>query len=211
MKRLCKKCGWEFPNSFTKSKCKFCGTEFDYQHCSKCDGWFPLSEFYRYKSGRNKGCLNKVCKKCTFERKRIWDKLFPEQNLERVKRFMNERRRVADSRYADWVDMTNIKFKPMTEQQWIEACRYFDGCAICGAEEIEVREFFIPFQQGGRYTAWNMFPMCGKCAVHTKSSGNPFIWLDRYLGYARKLGLNEYRQERLIEYMLLQIERCRDE
>jgi hypothetical protein len=99
----------------------------------------------------------------------------------------------------------------MSEQQWLEACNYFNGCAICGSEDIETREFFVPFSKGGRYTAWNMFPLCGKCAIHTKPAANPFIWLDDYLGKAKDLGLNDYRKERLIEYMLLQIERCKDE
>ena len=208
--RLCSKCGWVYPSCYTQTKCKFCHTVFSTQVCLRCKELVPTEHFYVYKSGRNAGYLGRLCKPCSAETKKEWDALYPEQNLERVKKFIAQKQKVAGQRYQDWLDLTDLEFKPMNEKDWLTTCMYFDGCAICGDEHIEAREFFVPFKEGGRYTSWNMFPMCNKCVTLVRRTANPFIWLDNYLGQARKLHMTEARKQRLLEYFILQIERVRD-
>jgi len=135
--------------------------------------------------------------------------MFPEQNRQRVNMYIGQKRSIAGIKYADWLDLTNVEFKLMSEQEWLATCAYFDGCAICGEEYIETREFFVKFVEGGRYASWNMFPMCSNCATKVRLAANPFIWLDDYLGAAKKLGLTEERKQKLLEYFILQIERMK--
>lgn len=207
--RSCHKCGWVYPSCYTQTKCKFCKTLLRTQICLTCKLPVPTEQFYEYKSGRNAGYLRRVCKTCDAANKKLWDKLYPEQNQQRVKKFIEQKQSIANARYQDWMDLTNVEFKPMNEQEWLATCMYFDGCAICGDEHIEAREFFVPFKEGGRYTSWNMFPMCGKCKAVVHHIANPFIWLDNYLGMARRLHLTEVRKQRLLEYFILQIERVK--
>jgi hypothetical protein len=65
-------------------------------------------------------------------------------------------------------------YPTLTEEQWMRACRHFNGCAQCGDEDIEARGFFIQFKEGGRYCDWNIIPLCQKCAADWKLSPNPF-------------------------------------
>lgn len=55
-------------------------------------------------------------------------------------------------------------YPTLTEDQWLAACRYFDGCARCHSDEIDTRGFFISAKLGGRYCDWNVIPLCEKCA-----------------------------------------------
>lgn len=50
----------------------------------------------------------------------------------------------------------------MTEAEWQHRCKFFNGCAICGAH-IEVRAKYFPTYLNGSYTAWNVIPMCNQC------------------------------------------------
>lgn len=71
-----------------------------------------------------------------------------------------------------------IKNKPMSEKEWIEAVAFFKGCAFCVTEEIEMRHILVPFDKGGKYTAWNVVPSCFKC--HKKmglKEYSPFYYL----------------------------------
>jgi len=63
----------------------------------------------------------------------------------------------------------------MTEQEWLKNCSYFKGCAMCGEHDIQVRQYFIPRKDGGRYTKKNMIPMCPTCcrAFRLKSAIDP--------------------------------------
>jgi hypothetical protein len=55
-------------------------------------------------------------------------------------------------------------YPTLTEAQWLEACRFFDGCARCSSKEIDTRGFFIGKALGGRYCDWNIIPLCTRCA-----------------------------------------------
>jgi hypothetical protein len=172
----------------------------------------PTEDFYQYKSGQNKGCLSRVCKKCTAKKKYDHDLKNPKQKIIRNKRFANKRYTELEQQYEDWFDKLSIQFKPMTEEQWLETCRYFNGCAICGSEHIETRQFFVPFEEGGKYAIYNMFPMCGECSKHVRITANPFLWLDKSFGTAKYvLGLTEERRQKLVNYLLSQIERCKND
>lgn len=204
MIRKCPECGWEFPGAYSGTKCKFCKAELTHHKCTVCGAFLPTAEFYRRKST---GVINKVCRTCTIESKIKYDADNPDKVKERIARFLQTHKDLAEDNYAIWHDMIQLPYKPLTEAEWLKACEYFGGCAICGDEHIETREYFVDFKSGGKYAAWNIFPMCGKCATHARFVDNPFVWMDRFLGSAYKLGLNKERRQKLVDYLILQIER----
>ena len=70
-------------------------------------------------------------------------------------------------------------YPTLTTEQWLEACAYFGGCALCNDESIDSRVYFVPFTYGGRYCNWNVIPLCMSCATHYKQDMNPFIRLEK--------------------------------
>jgi hypothetical protein len=139
------------------------------------------------------------------ERKKAFDKKNRQQRYDRDRRFWDTRKEELETRYNTWKEViAKLPFKPISEQEWLAACSHFGGCAICGDDHIETRQYFIPFKDGGKYTAYNVFPMCGKCSTHAKRLLNPFTWFDRYYG---KGGLNVTKEagEKLVAYLELQI------
>jgi hypothetical protein len=89
----------------------------------------------------------------------------------------------AQQKYEDWKKLIKAASPGhLTEQQWIEACRFFGGCAICGSEHIDTRGFFIRFKDGGRYAVWNILPLCSNCNTLHKRQPNLFITLDPNAG-----------------------------
>ena len=78
----------------------------------------------------------------------------------------------------DWLALIEQVPKPiktLTEKQWLDTCSYFKKCAYCSNEAITARSFFISFKLGGRYAAWNIIPVCDKCALQNKRQQNPWI------------------------------------
>ena len=68
-------------------------------------------------------------------------------------------------RFEDW--QHNMKLAPtttLTEEEWLETVAHFNGCAICGADEIVTRGFLIDPANGGMCTVWNVLPMCSDCS-----------------------------------------------
>lgn len=57
-----------------------------------------------------------------------------------------------------------------TTDAWEHACRFFNGCAICGGH-IEVQHKYFSTTLNGQYTPWNIIPMCGECSKHYKQIG----------------------------------------
>jgi hypothetical protein len=201
MKRTCPKCNWVFPSTFNKKSCTFCRTELTHHQCKACEEFLPTDKYIRYKSGKNKGYLTNVCIPCSMARDT------KEKKQIRVQRFYGKRREAAELLYNQWVAKADLPFKLMTEDDWLETCRYFGGCALCGNEHIESRNFFVPFEHGGRYVTYNMFPTCGTCATHTRFVENPFIWLDHHLGTARKLGVTDEKRHKMMEWFIEQVEK----
>lgn len=167
----------------------------------------PLSDCHLHKGN---GGHTRRCKECDPAYQRLTYKLNPEYDKASVTRYVERLKAEAEQQYEEWMELTNIDFKPLTEKDWLEACSYFGGCAICGNEHIETRHFLLPFKEGGRYAAWNVFPLCLKCSVVTKNYKNPFLWLCRPISrQASKMDLTNEHKQRLIEYFILQIERCK--
>lgn len=82
----------------------------------------------------------------------------------------------AVQRFNDWMTkVSKVELHTLTEEEWLKACRYFGKCALCPSERIDARSFFISFELGGRYAAWNVLPVCELCANDMKRSQNPFI------------------------------------
>ena len=187
MYRTCTKCGWKFPYSYTKKKCRFCRSYLDTLYCKKCKQNKKLEEF---SSGYCKPCASRSV-------------------IEHQKRNPEKTRKRKNEAYAKYKQMENekmnkllqVKAKTMTEEEWLKICEYFGGCAICEDPHIEVRSFFIPFEEGGKYTAWNMLPLCGKCSASIPRYKNPFIWLNRFMGRYYKWGLTRERRDKIIEYL----------
>lgn len=197
--RICPSCKWEFPLSLRSQKCRFCGTLFDKQWCYMCKEFVPVDQFNKYKTGKP----NSYCKPCMREYNKAQDKKHPEKLKARVVRHYENRKQESEELYARWQELTKSPFKPMKEAEWLKICAFFDGCAICGHEHIDSREFFLSPKFGGKYAAWNMFPLCGKCAVLARRIENPFFWIDKTLGRSSgSLGLNDERREKLKQYLL---------
>lgn len=199
--RTCTGCGWVFPSSNHDTKCKFCKALFKEQYCNTCKGFKPTEEF-----GVHNGRRKSICKSCSFKPLHALDT--KEWNLERNRKFMSIRLKEAEAKLDALHKAAKQPFKILSEQQWLEACSYFNGCAICGHEHIETRQFILNPKHGGKYSVWNVVPMCGKCATYTVRVKNPFVWLDHHLGYAKTLGLNDERRQKLYDFIIQQIDRA---
>ena len=153
--KTCSKCGWVYPADWPGRTCRFCHTPFVGGYCSRCGEWAD-----RLQPGEW------ACKKCITAEHRA--------NI-------NKHRRTADERFDEW--LRKIKalpepYKTLTEEQWMQACKHFGGCAYCGSASIDARSMFIPFKYGGRYCAWNIVPACELCETAIKATENPFIRMD---------------------------------
>lgn len=202
MIRKCLSCGKEHGPEYTRTMCSHCKTLLTIQQCTMCKEWLPNDSYYVYASGVNKGYLNRRCKQCTKTQKTERDKANREQHLARNRRKRDKQRRIAEERLAEWKELTDIPFVMLTEKEWLNTCSYFGGCAVCGADHIEARQFFINFEHGGRYTPWNMYPICGQCAKLVRKIENPFAWLDKHLSPTMyKTKYTEASRDRLIAFL----------
>ena len=118
-------------------------------------------------------------------------------------------------RYAAWLESINSIDRrcvgstqtisnAMTEEEWLNACRYFDGCAICG-EIIDAKMYFVPLKDGGKYTSYNMIPVCEACALKRRGDTyQPFKYFNKAFG---TIPNGEARLERMIGYLSKEIEK----
>ncbi len=168
--KTCEKCGWVFPITYKEKKCRWCGTPFKYDICVDCG---------EFKAIYAKG----FCKECLFAR---------DYKYKATRKFLAKSDSVGKLAY--WLNRIEAIPKPirrLTEEEWVEACRYFGKCAICNTDEITTRAFFVPFKLGGRYAAWNVIPVCDFCATELSSKKeNPFM------RYNKKLVSNNSRLKR---------------
>lgn len=206
--RICPGCKWEYPWTFQGTLCTFCKTEFAEQFCNTCEVWKPSTEFYARTYPNGKTYRRKECKVCMRERKKAHDRANRDQRYARDRRFIDKRRETLKQQYDEWRErIAKLPMKPLSEQQWLTTCSYFGGCAICGNEHIETREYFIPFVDGGTYTVWNIYPMCGNCAIKSKQINNPFAKFDKYLGANTRLNMAPENRDKLVGYLQSQIEK----
>lgn len=74
-----------------------------------------------------------------------------------------KRRLLAKEMYSKWlIESKDFKKTLLTETEWLMTCKVFKGCAICHGH-IEIREFVIPYVNGGKYIQGNIIPLCIKC------------------------------------------------
>ena len=174
--KTCKKCGWVYPAYTEANCCRFCKEPFTEGTCKIC----------------RKFCTNLIgdrgiCPECYREQVNAYSR---ERSIRNYRAGIIK----AEERFRAWIETLNdTKAHVLTEEEWMEACRYFDGCALCGSHDISTRGYFIRFEDGGRYNACNVIPMCEICATSLKRQPNPFIQMDpnlnRNLAVGRGLSL----------------------
>lgn len=185
--KTCSKCGWVYPINWPGHTCKFCHTKFTYGLCTVCGEWTDN--------------LNKdnQCNVCHAKISKAWH-----QN----------RRDTAENKHKEWCDMiTKIPtpYKTLTEDEWLAACNHFGGCAYCGTDQIDARAMFIQFKHGGRYCAWNIIPMCDKCAkIHT-TMDNPFKRMDAGINRCKNSMAVNYKHDlqklqKIVDYLRSKLE-----
>lgn len=179
--KKCPKCSWEYPVVYPRIYCRFCNTMLTTGICSRC------LTFGELLAGST------ICRECA----KVLDKdkqTVTEYNREKMRRWRAKRRK----EFEEWVKLVNKankNLKLLTEAEWLEACNYFKGCALCGKEEISARSFFIAYKYGGRYAAWNIVPTCEQCNKNMHRQQNPFLSAKTYSA-ARKI--TEYLRPKLL-------------
>ena len=177
--KKCSKCGWVYPMEWPGGTCRFCHGPLDYQRCCRCHKY--VTKLY---SG--------ICIECSKAAHYEW---------------VHKKKEQANDALSDWVSKISTQpTKPLTEEQWIKACKHFGGCAYCGNANIDVRSMFIRYKDGGRYCAWNIVPACERCETVRKSIHNPFLRMDQsfYRGSsdpAKKYGFSLENLQRIVEYL----------
>ena len=144
--KTCEKCGYTTGIRDPQKRCPVCNTRFRYGICSCCG---EPSRFYH-----PHGCMCKFCYDTTCRQ--------PNADAE-----AKDRRRAEYQAWLDKIKLIPKDYPTLTEEQWLEAVKYFNGCAMCGDESIDARQYFIPFEYGGKYCDWNVLPVCSKCATRT--------------------------------------------
>ena len=169
--KTCNNCGWVLDIRDKRTKCPVCGTRFEYGICRVCGK--PV-KYYRHD--------RIVCKLC-------YDTVIRKPGaMERV----YQRRREKFEEWKSKIASIPKDYPSLTEAQWLAAVKHFNGCALCGSEDVDTRGYFIHFSHGGRYCDWNIIPTCEKCAAKTTKPTNPFL--------NRPAGLNgivEYLEEKV--------------
>lgn len=179
--KKCSGCGWEFPGNWHGRTCMFCHAPILNGYCKSCGEW---SEKINTKDG--------LCTKCRTLRHGEW-------RLGRIN--------AAKITYEEWLEKISTQsLKTLTEAQWMEACRYFGGCAYCGNDQIDARSMFIPFKNGGRYCSWNIIPACEKCETSVKIEPNPFKRMDQRINrsqahQAKKYNFSLDKLQRIVDYL----------
>lgn len=195
--KTCKKCGWVFPAYTDESYCRFCGEAFTEGICISC-GEFSTDLVPK----------TRLCRKCYVPQK----KLEPVDLSDNPARSVVWNRRAvikADKRFKEWTDkLRQIKMPSLTEDEWMEACIHFDGCAVCNSKSIDARSYFIRYEDGGRYNACNVIPMCEVCATAFKYQHNPFRQMNPNLNanIAVCRGISNKKLEAIAEYLQVRME-----
>ena len=200
--KTCKNCGWEYPLITPYATCRFCGRAFTEGICSKCGQHstdiIPATRLCRecYNKRNGEYCKKRV--RSTDDRQKSYRRWCAE----------------ADERFAAWRDkLSKLKVTTLTESEWLEACSYFKGCALCDSEQIDARGYFIRFEDGGKYNRCNVIPLCDKCATDLKYQSNPFRQMNPYINrnLATSRGLSLAKLEKAAEYLHSKMEDIVDE
>lgn len=196
--KTCKSCGWVFPSTQPGKKCLICGTPFDVIVCTICGKALPISEIVP-------GTC--TCVECVRLRNNTLSLKSRHRRYERL-----------DRRFDDWIAKVRrvpTKYPTLTEAQWLEACKHFNGCARCNSDEIDTRGFFIARSLGGRYCDWNIIPLCERCAKIWKLDKSVFTYAIKKDYRKNKSsskfhgdGTTEYADnlEKIIEYLEVRLD-----
>ncbi len=184
--KTCKGCGWVYPKEWPGRRCSFCGTKFTDGICAVCGKYSEKLNRYR-------------CTTCETKRYNAWRDAHKDN---------------AEELYQEWcnaIAMIPTPYQTLTEEQWLETCKHFGGCAYCGAEAIDVRSMFIKFDKGGRYCAWNIIPACEKCETSLNSISNPFLRMNNKIYRSehyttKKLGYNLDNLQKITQYLKSKME-----
>lgn len=161
MVNKCEKCGWEYPITHTEKRCRFCGTVFKNSYCIACGAFGPVRDRH-------------LCHRCdnAYRAMRYKNNYLSRKGVRLVQRKQQQR----TAEFEAWLQLiANLPFKPLSQDEWLDACMTFSSCAVCGDESIEARAFFIPYYYGGRYSKWNVIPVCETCAMKLRRRQNPWI------------------------------------
>lgn len=192
--KTCKGCGWVHPLKTPYGTCRFCGTAFTENVCSRCNEYsqdiIPSTT---------------LCRKCFNKRRSEYNQknkiyLTTDDYQKQYRRRCKE----ADERFAAWLNqIKELNVHTLTEEEWLDACRYFNGCALCNSDQIDARGYFIRFEDGGKYNVCNVIPLCDKCATSLKYQSNPFRQMNPYINrnLATYRGLSKDNLERVAEYL----------
>lgn len=199
--KTCKGCGWVYPLITPYATCRFCGRSFTEGICPKCGKYSD-----DLISGYN------ICRACLLAYKRTLPKTPDDPASQRARHA--KMCKAIDDRFKKWCErLKGISTHTLTESEWLEACRYFNGCAFCDNEEVSTRGYFIRFEDGGKYNACNVVPMCEKCATEHKIQHNPFRRLNPSLNNNLELrrGLSKAKLENVVDYLQAKMEGIENE
>lgn len=152
--KTCEKCGWVLAIQDPLIRCPICKTKFKVGLCNICKQ--PV-EYYRKDRCVCRTCYDKVTRK-------------PDAD----KRLFQRRYAVYDEWLAKIASVPK-NYPTLTEAQWLEAVKHFNGCALCKSESVDTRGYFVPFNRGGRYCDWNVIPICESCATEVRINPNYFV------------------------------------
>lgn len=212
----CYKCGWEFPATYRASTCKFCGGPVyrnvgpEPGNCKECGAY--CENIHAYNDHRCRECHNKSVREAYH--KKGQSQATKEAAMQRSKRKKEKEIRIAEESYANWkAQLNSITTHSLTEDEWLQACAHFNGCAMCGADSIDARMYFIKYQEGGKYNACNIIPACEKCATDRKVNPNPFRTMNRYINSSAGLyrGQSKERLKKIVDYLQSKIEEAKNE
>lgn len=204
----CHKCGWVYPATYKRNVCKFCGGSVyrdigpEPGYCKDCGAY--CENIYTYQDHR--------CSKCHYYARIDKAKARPgyaEGRRASARKLLAKQAANADKAYEDWVaQLKQIQTHTLTEDEWMLACKHFGGCALCGADSIDTRMYFIRYKEGGKYNACNIIPACDKCANDLKKNPNPFRTMNQSLNESagRFRGQNKQRLKGIVDYLQARIE-----
>lgn len=164
-----------YPITHPDRKCRFCGEYFEEGFCLTCGKYTKLHSY----NGRCDECFTKV-------------------NTAYARVYLDKLHAINEARLHAWLSaIDSIPTKTLTEQEWLETCTHFGKCAYCANEHIDARAFFIAHAIGGKYTVWNIIPVCEQCALKHREAANPFISLKKEI------------LEPIVEYLSSRIEEAK--
>lgn len=122
-------------------------------------------------------------------------------NAERLLKFKARHAAIFKERHKQLTEHMNDvpRVRKLTEDDWLDLCKYFGGCALCGSDEIEVRHLMTPPSEGGKYAKGNIIPLCSFCKRNVDDYG-PFETFS-YTVYKRvKLKVSRLRLHEILDY-----------